>query len=379
MFSETGNHVRARSEGAWGRRGVVYLVGQSQEFQHALERAARFAAVASPILITGESGVGKELFAKTLYLLSDRYGRPYLSVNCAQYQNEELLVSELFGHRKGSFTGAVADRDGLFQSADGGVVFLDEVAELSPSAQAMLLRVLSEGEVRPLGHTEARRVDVRVIAATNRPLRRMVAEGRFRADLYYRLRYLQLCIPPVRARGEDWKLLVSFFLNQMNRTTGVEAHFAAPAWALLRAHTWPGNVREIRSVVDVGCCLAADGFIEPEYLHEAMTPEEGAPALDGRPGETDAVGSALMRMAEQDSSFWEAVREPFLARELNRSEVRAIIERGLREAGWSYKAMLDLFNLPPEEYLRFMDFLRHHRLKPPSHGSGRLVHRTGTF
>ena len=158
MFTEIGNQIRVNSESLWGRRDIVYLIGQSRCLSLALERARRFATVASPVLITGESGVGKELFAKALYLLGDRCGQPYRSVNCAQYQNEDLLVSELFGHRKGSFTGAVADREGLFQASDGGVLFLDEVGELSARAQAMLLRVLSEGEVRPLGHTDVRRV-----------------------------------------------------------------------------------------------------------------------------------------------------------------------------------------------------------------------------
>ncbi len=359
MFTEIGNQIRVNSESLWGRRDIVYLIGQSRCLSLALERARRFATVASPVLITGESGVGKELFAKALYLLGDRCGQPYRSVNCAQYQNEDLLVSELFGHRKGSFTGAVADREGLFQASDGGVLFLDEVGELSARAQAMLLRVLSEGEVRPLGHTDVRRVDVRVVAATNRPLLEMVAQGRFRADLYYRLRYLQLQIPPVRSREADWRLLVSFYLNQASRLYGQARKLSDGAWALLQRHTWPGNVREIRSVVDVGYCLAESDEIAPECLRDLLDNEQDLPRQ-----QSDPIRRALARMAEDDLTFWEAVREPFLARDLNRREVQEIVYLGLREAGWSYKGMLELFNLAESEYLRFMDFLRHHRLKP---------------
>jgi transcriptional regulator with GAF, ATPase, and Fis domain len=328
------------------------------------------------VLVTGESGVGKELFARGLYLLGQRCGRPFYSVNCAQYQNDELLVSELFGHKKGSFTGAVTDREGLFQAADGGVIFLDEVGELTSQAQAMLLRVLSEGEVKPLGHSDVRRVDVRVIAATNRPLRQMVSEGRFRADLYYRLRYLQLHIPPIRARADDWRLLVAFYLNLANRMGNTSKTISPAAWELLRRHEWPGNVREIRSVVDVGHCLAEGPAIEPENLQDVLGGDEQE-ASTGRGGD-DIVSRVLGQMVEQDSTFWEAVREPFLARDLNRREVREIVGRGLRESGWSYKALLELFNLPSDEYLRFMDFLRHHRLKPSSRGAGPLVHRADT-
>src|SRR5207244_9960368 len=164
------------------------------------------------ILITGESGVGKEFFAKACYLLGDRTYAPFVVVNCPQYGDANLTVSELFGHVKGSFTGAMSDHQGLFEVADGGVVFLDEVGDLHPNAQTMLLRALAEKEVKPIGSTKTYSVNVRVIAATNRLLRDMIAVGQFRQDLYFRLRYFPLDVPPLREREEDWRLLISFFV-----------------------------------------------------------------------------------------------------------------------------------------------------------------------
>lgn len=365
MLSDIGRRVQGRSESEWGRNGTVHLIGLSEAMCEVQQRAARFAAIDSPVLIAGESGVGKEVFAKALYLLGNRVGRPFLSVNCAQYQNEELLVSELFGHRKGSFTGAGSDRQGLFEAADGGVVFLDEVGELSPRAQAMLLRVLSEGEVRPLGLSSARYVDVRILAASNRPLEELVAARQFREDLLYRLDYLHLYIPPIRAREDDWRLLMTFYLDRANRKYGGSKRFSDAVWPALSVHRWPGNVREIRSMVDVGFCLADADLIAPDVLVDLA--RRDAPSVNGASTSSPvgaAVDLALSSMVEEEQSFWQVVRAPYLDRELNRSEVREIVRRGLVECGWSYRRLLDLFNLSGDEYLKFMDFLRHHRLKP---------------
>ncbi len=362
-LTDLGTRIEDCTTKMWGDRNAVRMIGRSASLAAAQEKLLRFAQIDRPVLLTGESGVGKELFARSLYALGSRRGRPYLSINCAQYQNDDLLVSEIFGHIKGSFTGATSDRSGLFEVVDGGVLFLDEVGELSSRAQAMLLRALSEGEIKPLGGSHIRRVDVRIIAATNRPLRRMIAEGTFREDLYYRLRCLHVHVPPIRERDNDWHLLVNYFLSKSNATHPSTKQFTSAAWSLLSRYAWPGNVREIQSIVDVGFCLSDGASIEPKYICEAL--EEGIATLSKSEDSVSGIATSLYaHMLEEGEDFWQVVREPFMDRELNRSQVRAIVRCGLRDAEGSYKRMLDLFRVEQSDYLKFMDFLRHHRLKP---------------
>ena len=360
-----GTRIEDCTSRLWGDRDAVRMIGRSASLAAAQEKLFRFAQIDRPVLLTGESGVGKELFARSLYVLSSRRGRPFLSINCAQYQNDDLLVSEIFGHTKGSFTGASSDHSGLFEVVDGGVLFLDEIGELSPRAQAMLLRALSEGEIKPLGGNQIRRVNVRIIAATNRPLRRMIAEGTFREDLYYRLRYLHVHVPPIRERENDWHLLVNYFLSRSNAVQHGTKQFSSSAWSLLSKYGWPGNVREIQSVVDVGFCLSDGTSIEPQCICDAL--EEGmAPLTRAEESANGIVSSLYELMVEDGEDFWCVVREPFMDRELNRAQVREIVRHGLRDAQGSYKRMLEIFRVEQKDYLKFMDFLRHHRLKPES-------------
>lgn len=384
FVSDIAEEIRSLSARKWGTEEEIRIVGRSPSVREALNRIKSFSKTDRPVLITGESGTGKELFAKSLYLLSPRSDKPFRCTNCAQYQEGDLLVSELFGHRKGSFTGANQDYGGLFASADGGTAFLDEVGELSPRAQAMLLRTLSEGEIKPVGSTTSKHVDVRLVTATHRPLKEMVKNGSFRKDLFYRLNYLHAYLPPVRERGEDWRLLVRFFLNRLNRKNRTQKELAPAAWSLLEDYHWPGNIREIESVIEVGFCLS-ESQIEPHAFEHALDVER---AVEGNQTERtelnrrEAIPSDSKRvpftvqkwsttaerqfrvMQEEEKNFWEAVREPYLNRELNRAQVRSIVKRGLEESNGSYKRLLRIFQVEEDDYLKFMDFLRHHQLKP---------------
>jgi len=245
------------------------LVGESPALHAALARIARLAPGDLPVLILGESGTGKELAARQLHRASARSGGPFLAVNCAAL-SETLLLSDLFGHARGAFTGADRDRKGVFEAAHGGTVLLDEIGDLPLPAQGLLLRVVQEGEVRRLGESEARRVNVRVLAATHRDLPRMVEEGTFRRDLYFRLRVGCVDLPPLRDRGDDVLQLAEHFLarpgNDRSGRAERSARLSSAARASLLAHGWPGNVRELQNVLALAATLAADGSIGPEHL-----------------------------------------------------------------------------------------------------------------
>jgi DNA-binding NtrC family response regulator len=350
------------------------LVGQDPSLVLVQDKLARFAGSDQPILISGETGTGKELFAQAVYLLSRRSQCPFVRVNCAQYHDGQLLASELFGHKRGSFTGAVNDHRGIFQEADGGVIFLDEIGELSVPAQSMLLRVLGEGEIVPVGHSRPIQVNVRVIAATSRNLESMVAEGTFRQDLYYRLRHFHLRIPALRDRGTDWELLMEHYLQSLTHENSCRKRCSPAALDLLGGYHWPGNIRELKSLVATGYHLSEDDVIAPGDFIEllgAAPPSQAAPHGAGRLAlpagaarVSSGVSSCYERMISDRMNFWDVVRTPFLDRELSRREVREIVARGLHDTQGSYKEMLPMFGLPESEYLKFMDFLRHHRLKP---------------
>src|SRR5580700_1589293 len=273
-MTEIALHIRAKALEKWGANQAVEVVGLSQKMRDTLDKVQKFAKFNQTILITGESGVGKELFAKACYLLSARIKAPFVIVNCPQYSEGNVTVSELFGHVKGSFTGAIADHKGLFNAADGGLVFLDEVGDLAPTAQTMLLRALAEKEVKPLGSTQTHSVDVRVVAATNRPLREMIQAGQFRQDLYFRLRYFPLEIPPMREREDDWKLLVNYFVDRLNQEYNLKKVFSSTSIKFLERYPWPGNARELKSIVTIGFSMAEAKYIEPDhFLSELRQPD----------------------------------------------------------------------------------------------------------
>jgi transcriptional regulator with GAF, ATPase, and Fis domain len=356
-MTEVALQIRAKAVEKWGANQAVDVVGLSQKMRETLDKVHKFAKFNQTILITGESGVGKELFAKACYLLSARIKAPFVVVNCPQYSEGNITVSELFGHVKGSFTGAISDHKGLFDAADGGAVFLDEVGDLPPTAQTMLLRALAEKEVKPLGSNKTYSVDVRIIAATNRPLRDMTASGHFRQDLYFRLRYFPLEIPALRDREEDWKLLISYFVDRLNQEYNLKKAFSPTSIRFLERYPWPGNVRELKSIVTIGFSMAESKYIEPDHFVSELR-QANLPAPDTGKSEL------FENMAERGGSFWDVVHQPFLNRDLNRVQVREIISQGLLAARGSYRRMSVLFNIKPDHYQKFMDFLRHHRLKP---------------
>ena len=343
------------------------LVGCSDAIR-ALDRDVECAARSdAKVLITGETGVGKEVVARLIHQRSGRASAALVTLNCAGLP-DSLLESELFGHVRGSFTGAYRDKPGLLEMSPNGSIFLDEVGEMSSRMQAVLLRFLESGEIQRVGADRARAiVNVRLITATNRDLQASIAAGLFREDLYFRLNVIRLSIPPLRERPEDIPPLVQHFLLAYRQEHAVRASDVAPAaMAALVRYRWPGNVRELKNVVE-RMVLKATGptvqlsDIPAEVLRadarlQAAHPENGHGALT-RPDEARELATRLL---EQGESFWSAVYPQFIARDLTRAELRRIVQIGLERSGGSYRMLVRLFNMRPEDYKRFLSFLNKH-------------------
>jgi DNA-binding NtrC family response regulator/tetratricopeptide (TPR) repeat protein len=279
-----------------GRAAAASLIGSSRGLRAAVARLARLATADIPVLIRGESGTGKELAAREIHRASTRAHGPFVAVNCAALA-ESLLLSDLFGHVRGAFTGADRDRVGVFEAARGGTVLLDEIGDLPIGAQGLLLRVLQEGEVRRLGESLPRRVDVRVLAATHHDLEQAVASGAFREDLFYRLKVGAVDLPPLRERGDDVLQLADLFLSRQSQSQSPPPRLAAETRERLRAYSWPGNVRELENVLRLGAALATGGVIQPENLELPRTagtasPKVGGPACEIFVGATAATAPA---------------------------------------------------------------------------------------
>ena len=331
------------------------LVVASRAMTELLSLAARAAESSAKVLITGESGVGKDLVARYVHSHSARKQSPFVAVNCAGV-TETLLESELFGHVKGSFTGAYRDKRGKFQLAHRGTLFLDEVGEMSLRMQALLLRFLENGEIQAVGSDQSEaRVDVRVIAATNRNLSDLVATGQFREDLLYRLQVIHLHVPPLRERPEDVEALSTHFIRRANRPLV----FSDDALRACQRYRWPGNVRELLNVVEQLLWLTPEDTVRTEHLPMSMRTGPGlmAPLNDRRRQVADDLYEALVR---QGASFWELVYPMFLARDITRQDLRELVRRGLRESRGRYKSMLKLFGISSRDYRRFMNFLAAH-------------------
>ena len=297
--------VSRLSEEIAALRAPADIIGHNSELQQAIALARKVARHPSTVLVTGESGTGKELIAQLIHSAGPRSSAPFVAVNCGAIP-EQLLESELFGHVRGAFTGAVDDRSGLFEEANGGTLFLDEIGELPSPLQVKLLRALQESEVRRVGDNAPRKVDVRVITATARDLEKEVKAGRFRADLFYRVNVVRIQLPPLRDRREDIPELVKHFVAVINKRLGLSVRGATPsAMQLLMDYAWPGNVRELENVIERAIVLTEGRSIEPEHL----------PSTVRSPGES----------ASSDEDLDLSVKR--------RTEVleRALIERALRQ------------------------------------------------
>jgi DNA-binding NtrC family response regulator len=251
------------------RGSLNNIIGHSAKMQAVYQMIETVAEVHSTVLVTGESGTGKELVARAIHDLSPRAEKPFISINCGAF-TETLLESELFGYVKGSFTGAMANRKGLFEAANKGTIFLDEIGEMSPAMQVKLLRVLQEKKVRPVGAHEEVPIDTRVIAATNRDIAAMVKDGNFREDLYYRISVIPIELPPLRERREDIPDLIQHFIKKFCKETGRELGMSEKAAQLLEAYSWQGNVRELEHTIERAVALERTNEIQPERLPEKI-------------------------------------------------------------------------------------------------------------
>ena len=332
------------------------IVGASPALTRVLSMARRVAAGNAKVLITGESGVGKDVIARLIHTRSPRAHHGFVALNCASF-SETLLESELFGHSKGSFTGAYRDKVGKLQLAHRGTIFLDEIGEMSLRMQAMLLRFLENGEIQPVGSDGApQSVDVRVIAATNRDLPAMVANGEFREDLLYRIRVAHLHIAPLRERRVDIRPLITHVVNR----SGQSAILSEPALAALEAYNWPGNIRELQNVVEQMLTMADGVEIGLDQLPPAITcagPASLAPARDRRRRVADSL---FEKLTTGQFAFWEHVYPLFMNRDLTRADLRQLVSKGLTASGGNYRGLLRLFGIPDEEYKRFLNFLASH-------------------
>lgn len=256
------------------------MIGRSRPMRVLFDQIRQLARARGPVLIQGESGVGKELVARAIHAESDRAGEPFLAVNCAGVPHD-LLESEFFGHEEGAFTGAQGSRKGLFAEADGGTLLLDEVTEMPTALQAKLLRVLQEGTVRPVGSNQARSVDVRVLASTNRDLEAAVDEGAFRTDLFYRLETFQVHVPPLRERGEDVDLLAMHFIDRFATRMEKEVDGMTPAaMEQIKRYPFPGNVRELENAIERAVTFCRDAQVDVEALPQRIRAHETEPAID---------------------------------------------------------------------------------------------------
>jgi transcriptional regulator with GAF, ATPase, and Fis domain len=348
----------------------VRLLGRSQAVRTILADIDCAARSGAKVLITGETGVGKEVVARLIHQRSPRASSRLVTVNCAGLP-DSLLESELFGHVRGSFTGAYRDKPGLLEMAPNGTVFLDEVGEMSTRMQVVLLRFLETGEIQRIGADRSHtRVNVRLITATNRDLPKEIAAGNFREDLFFRLNVIRMHIPPLRDRIEDVPLLFEHYLNYYcDQHAVARPEVPQAVWDALLAYRWPGNIRELRNVAERIALKVTGSTLRPSDLPAEFTAARIEPATASTgavgPAHSSQVDELMTRMLRHGESFWATVYPLFMARDLTRNDLRRIIELGLEQTNGNYRLVVALFNMPSEDYKRFLGFLRKHSCHLP--------------
>ena len=372
------------------------LVGHSAPLAELKEEIARVADSDAKVLITGESGTGKELVAREIHRQGARSNRAFVPVNCAGL-TETLLESELFGYVRGSFTGAHRDRPGKLETADQGTVFLDEIGEMTPRMQGLLLRFLETGEVQKVGSDRIdRNVNVRVIAATNRNLAEMVAQGGFREDLFYRINVIHLAVPPLRARREDIPVLIEHFLARFtagrasengngsgqangnghaigagngnngrgngHRPNDIARVVTMPpdVVSVLAEYNWPGNVRELENIIERLVVTGKNDMVTIADLPAEVRTQPNAPPRAMRERRRTIADDLYRRISKEGESFWTVVYPLYMQREITKNNVREVVRRGLEDARGNYKIVARMFNLEADDYKRFLNFLRKH-------------------
>jgi transcriptional regulator with PAS, ATPase and Fis domain len=332
------------------------VVGSSPAMDHAISVASRVAASNVKVLITGESGVGKDVFARLIHSRSTRSSGPFVALNCAGVA-ETLLESELFGHVKGSFTGAYRDKVGCFEQAHKGTIFLDEIGDMGLRMQALLLRFLETGELRRVGaDSHSRRVDVRIVSATNRDLRTMVNKGQFRDDLLYRIDVTRIELPPLRERSQDIPALVQHLMAKC----GGSLTFSDTAMELLESYRWPGNVRELQNVVEQLVSLVSGRPVEPADLPRTIVASHRDYKHVMQDRRRSVAADLYDGLTSGGMRFWDDVHTLFINRDITRADLRQLIRRGLAMSAGNYRGLLELFGMEQEDYKRLLNFLAAH-------------------
>jgi transcriptional regulator with GAF, ATPase, and Fis domain len=345
LLGEFIDQIREKQEDMGG------ISGDSEEIKRIKELVLKYSLEDEPVLLHGETGSGKTHIAELIHRYSGRKGK-FITINTPGIP-ENLFESEVFGHKRGAFTDAVADKKGLVEEAKGGTLFFDEIVDVPSSFQARLLRFIDTRRYFILGSTEERTADVRIVAATNRDLKQAIKKKELREDLYFRLQVLELRIPPLRERRQDIRTLV---LEELRNLKGKK--IGQGFWEVVEKYDWPGNIRELKSVLKRAGILGGD-TIRGQDIQHIINQSSFTGPVDKRSDITVKIRQEL----ESGKNFWEAVKKPFLERNINRDQVKEILRSGLRDAGGRYVDLLPLFNLDPGDYHRFMAFLSDYKLK----------------